>query len=168
MEVLENDQERPAVAREPAEQVEQQLAQPALAVAVGEPRRAGAGRVEPEARQQRGELGAGVVVERVREPVVRDGPQRGDHWRVGELLAAELDRLAVQHEHAAFARARLQLRGQPRLADARLPGEHQHARGAVRRLGEQGVERAQLIVAPDDRPARDPATLFHPRSRPRS
>ena len=58
MEVLENDEERPAVAREPAEQVEEQLAQPALAVAVGEPRRAGAGRVEPEARQQRGELGA--------------------------------------------------------------------------------------------------------------
>jgi len=159
VEVLEHDQERPAF-RRPAEQLERQLVQPALAEAVGE---APPLVFEPQAGQQRGERAARVPVE-LRELVFqRQLAQRRDHGRVRELLPAELEALPVQDEEPALAPARLERPDQAGLADPGLARDQREPRISRRRGPERVVERAQRPVAADDRPAGDLAAVLHTR-----
>ena len=155
--VLEHDQQRPALRRAP-EQLEHELVQPSLAEAVREARPAV---LELEAGQQRGERAARVLVELAELVLERQVAQRRDHGRVGELLAAELEALAVQHEEARLACAGLERADQPGLADARLAGDQRELRSPRRRVLERAIERAQRPVAADDRPARDLAAVLH-------
>ena len=153
MDVLEHDQQRPR-RRRPAEQLQRELVQPALPEAAGDAPPALFG---PQPRQQRRERAARVVVER---PVVeRQLAQRRDHRRVRELLAAELEALAVQHQEPGLAAAGLELADQPRLADPGLAGDQRELRRTRRGVLEQARERAQRLVAADDRPARDLAAV---------
>ena len=80
-----------------------------------------------------GREAAHVLVERVDED-----PER--------QVALELGRAARQHEAAAVVGHRLELRQQPRLADARLAHELDRARAALERI----FEHAQLLRTPDE------------------
>ena len=156
--VLEHDQQRPAFRRAP-EQLEHELVQPSLAEAVREARPAV---LELEAGQQRGERAARVLVELAELVLQRQVAQRRDHGRVGELLAAELEALAVQRRGSPRSRARASSAPtQAGLADARLAGDQRELRSARRRVLERAIERAQRPVAADDRPARDLAAVLH-------
>ena len=78
-------------------------------------------------------------------------PQRLGDRRVGEGRAAELQ--AVADKDARTLGARLELRHQAALADARLAGHE----GEGRRAGQRRVEQGQLLGAPDERGAGDAA-----------
>ena len=92
VDVLEHDQQRPA--SPPPGRAARARARTAGPARTG--RRRAVRRPRPQPREQRRECAARVVVER---PVVeRQLAQRRDHGRVRELLAAELEALAVQHE----------------------------------------------------------------------
>ena len=85
-------------------------------------------------------------------------PQRLDERLVGQLGADEVDRAPEQHLEAAVARARRELGGQPRLADARLPGdEHGGAASRPRR-----VERALELLELAERVRRTPRSRAPP------
>ncbi len=153
--VLEHDEQRPA-RRRAAEQVEHQLVQPALPEPIREARPAAF-----EAGEQHGERAAGVVVEVVELLPERQRPQRRDHGRVRELLAAELEALAVQDEEAQLAPARLERADEAGLADPRLAGDQGELRSALQHGVEHAAERLQRRVAADDRPARHLAAGLH-------
>lgn len=86
---------------------------------------------------------------RARGAVERFGEGVGDDV-VGEV-ALRGGGAAVQHRGAARGGARVQRVEQARLADAGLAGDRQHAAAPGGELGERGVDRRQLAVAPDQR-----------------
>jgi hypothetical protein len=84
-------------------------------------------------------IAAGELAEGLRERLVR------------QLGAGEVDRAPDQHGEAGRAGLRLQLAGEPRLADARLAGD-QHARAVPRaRRRERAAQRRELGGASDER-----------------
>ena len=94
VDVLEHDQQRRRLCREPPKQVEQQFVEPSGT--------AGAGRLGAGPRPAR--RGPRRKVRPDTPPSTRPaGPVAPPPRRVGQLLAAELDALAVQDEEAAVA-----------------------------------------------------------------
>ena len=140
MQVLDHQEHRSLTA-ERVEQRQQTFEQLRLIARVG----AGS------AGQQRGDR---VVQRRVGIP--RQRAQRRHQRQVGQLaLIAEVDAVTGQHERAAVARPGGQLGQQPRLADARLPGDERQRRPPGGGIAERRLEVRQLRLATDKPGARD-------------
>ena len=95
--------------------------------------------------------------ERVRSEAALELAQDRGERRVRKLVAAELDAVADHDARAGGGRPRRELRQQARLADAGLAAHQNGGRHASPRCRERGVERRQLLRAPDEDRTRDTA-----------
>ena len=153
VQVLERDQDGRALGREAREQPQQDLVQPRLPERAPGPgagrRRSGGHRVGQQDVERLARLGGDG-------PVLGQPAQRRGDRCVRELLAAELDAFAVQHEEPARPRLGLERLQQARLADAGLAGHQRDPRASRGRLGQAFLQGAELLLAPEHDSARDP------------
>ena len=151
--VLDDPDDRLAIGQA-AQHSEQQLEQAALGQ-----RPVGRATGCSQLGQQAGELGPGVAdqPQPLAPPDLLAHPaQRLDHGQQRRRTAGELDATSDRHARPRRLRAVRELRHEPRLADAGLAADEDRARFAGRGALEPGLQRPELLGAPDERPTREP------------